>query len=399
MPLEMETPLPYQRDQRCPYDPSPALRHAQREEPVTRYRMADGRDIWVVTRYDDVRDVLTDDRLSSALTPLTLMVPGVDDTGLEISPGSFVNMDPPHHTRLRRTVAGGFTARRMRELTPRLEQIAETCLDDLERKGPGTDFLTAFANPFPLLAICELLGLTDDQRADYLALTERAPGLAATEEEALSLVADAHRFMSDVVTAQRAHPGDGMIGMLARDHGDDLTDAEIVGIANMHLTAGYDTVAATLGLGLLALLDHPDQFALLRDDPAVLDTAVDELMRYLSVISATGGRTATEDIELRGVTIKKGEYVVPALAAANRDPDHFPDPDRLDLTRPQSQQVGFGHGLHRCPGAAMTLIEMKVGFTALLRRFPTIRLAVPREEIAFRGYNMVHGALAIPVAW
>ncbi|MET8983468.1 cytochrome P450 [Streptomyces sp. NPDC004539] len=399
MPLEMETPLPYQRDQRCPYDPSPALSRAQREEPVAKYRMADGRDIWVVTRYDDVREVLTDDRLSSALTPLTLMVPGVDDTGLEISPGSFVNMDPPHHTRLRRTIAGGFTARRMRELTPRLEQIAENCLDDLERKGHGTDFMTAFANPFPLLAICELLGLTDEQRAAYLAITERSPGLAATEEEALELIGAANQFMFDVVAEQRAHPGDGMIGILVRDHGDDLSDAEIAGMANMHLTAGFDTVAGTLGLGLLALLDHPDQFRLLRDDPAVLDTAVEELMRYLSVISATGGRTATEDIELRGVTIKKGEYVVPALAAANRDPDRFPDPDRLDLTRPQNQQVGFGHGVHRCPGAAMTLIEMKVGLTALLRRFPGIRLAVPREEIAFRGYNMVHSALAIPVAW
>lgn len=399
MPLEMETPLPYQRDAVCPFDPGPALRRAQREEPVTKYRMPDGRDIWVVTRYDDVREVLNDPRLSSALTPLTLMVPGVDDTGLEVSPGSFVNMDPPQHTRLRRIVAGSFTARRMRDITPRLEKIAEDCLDALERGGRGTDFMTAFASPFPLLAICELLGLTDEQRDAYLRIAEQSPGLAATEEEALELVAAANRFMFDVVTAQRADPGDGMIGMLARDHGDELSDAEIVGIANMHVTAGFDTIANTLGLGLLALFDHPDQFALLRDDPDVLDTAVEELMRYLSVISATGGRTATEDIELRGVTIKKGEYVVPALAAANRDPDHYPDPDRLDLTRPQGQQVGFGHGLHRCPGAAMTLIEMKVGFAALLRRFPGIRLAVPRDEIAFRGYNMVHGALALPVTW
>jgi len=399
MPLEMETPLPYQRDTACPYDPSARLRRAQQEEPLTKYQMADGRDIWVVTRYDAVREALNDPRLSSALTPLTLMLPGVDDTGLEVSPGSFVNMDPPHHTRLRRTVAGGFTARRMRELVPRLEKIADDCLNALERGGPGTDFMTAFANPFPLLAICELLGLTDEQRESYLRITEQAPGLAATAEEAAELVAAAERFMHDVVTAQRAEPGDGMIGILARDHGDDLSDAEIVGIANMHLTAGYDTVANTLGLGLLALLDHPDQFRLLRDDPTVLDTGVEELMRYLSVISATGGRTATEDLDIAGVTVKKGEFVVPALAAANRDPRHFPDPDRLDLTRPQAQQIGFGYGLHRCPGAAMTLIEMKVGFTALLRRFPDIRLAVPRDEIAFRGYNMVHGALAIPVTW
>ncbi|MFJ2115862.1 MULTISPECIES: cytochrome P450 [unclassified Streptomyces] len=399
MPLDIETPLPYQRDPHCPFDPSTELRAAQRKEPVHKYRLPDGRDIWVVTRYDDVRQMLTDPRLSSALTPLTLMLPGLDDTGLEIPAGSFVNMDPPEHTRLRRTVTSSFTNRRMRELAPRLERIAEDCLDDMERTGPPTDFMTGFAFRFPLLAICELLGLTDTQRDAFLDITHRATGLAATEEEAHEFLADAQRFMADAVSAQRADPGDGMIGMLVREHGDDVDNAEIAGISNLFLSAGYDTVASTLGLGILALFDHPDQLTLLRDDPTVLDTGVEELMRYLSVISATGGRTATEDLELGGVTIRAGEYVVPALAAANRDPDHYDDPDRLDLTRTPAQQVGFGHGVHRCIGGAMTLMEMRIGFSAVLRRFPGLRLAIPREDVAYRGYDMVHGALAVPVTW
>jgi cytochrome P450 len=344
--------------------------------------------------------MFTDPRLSSALTPLTLMLPGIDDDQLEVSPGSFVNMDPPEHTRLRRTVASSFTARRMRELTPRLERIAENCLDGMEQLGPTADFMAAFAFPFPLLAICELLGLSDEERAEYLALTAKAAaGLAATAEEVQELVGAAHRFMLDIVTAQRAAPDDGMIGMLVREHGDELDDEEIVGISNMFLSAGFDTTANTLGLGLLALFDNPGQLALLRDDPTVLDSAVEELMRYLSVISATSGRTATEDLEIGGVTVRAGEYVVPALAVANRDPAHYADPDRLDLTRTPAQQVGFGHGIHRCTGATMTLLEMKIAFPAVLRRFPGLRLAVPREELEFRGYNMVHGALSIPVVW
>ncbi|MFM9559187.1 cytochrome P450 [Streptomyces caniscabiei] len=400
MPLDIEIPLPYQRDAVCPFDPGPRLREAQRNDPVHRWRLPDGRHIWVVTRYDDVRQMFTDPRLSSALTPLTLMLPGLDEDQLQVAPGSFVNMDPPEHTRLRRTVASSFTARRMRELTPRLEQLAEDCLDGMERMGAPADFMTAFAFPFPLFAICELLGLSEEERAEYLALTAKAAvGLAGTAEEVKEVVDAAHRFMLDAVTTRRAQPDDGMIGMLVREHGDDLADEEIVGISNMFLSAGFDTTANTLGLGLLALFDNPDQLALLRDDPGVLDTAVEELMRYLSVISATSGRTATEDLEIGGVTVKAGEYVVPALAVANRDPDHYADPDRLDLTRTPAQQLAFGHGIHRCTGAAMTLLELKIAFPAVLRRFPGLRLAVPREELTYRGYNMVHGALSIPVAW
>ncbi|MEV0221387.1 cytochrome P450 [Streptomyces sp. NPDC050704] len=399
MPLDVETPLPYQRDPVCPFDPGAALREVQEKDPVHRYRLLDGQDIWVVTRYDDVRQMFTDPRLSSALTPLTLMLPGIDETGLQVPRGSFVNMDPPEHTRLRRTVAATFTARRMRELAPRLEQIAENCLDAMEHTGPPVDFMAGFAFPFPLLAICELLGLSDTQREEYIRIVSSAPGLAATVEEGQALIAAAERFMGDAVAAQRADPGDGMIGMLVKEHGDEVDDEEIVGISNMFLSAGFDTVANTIGLGILALLENPDQFSLLRDDPSVLDTAVEELMRYLSVVSATSGRTATEDLELGGVTIKAGEYVVPALAAANRDPAHYKDPDRLDLTRTPAQQVGFGHGLHRCIGGAMTLLEMRIAFPAVLRRFPGLHLAVPREEVTYRGYNMVHGALSIPVAW
>ena len=165
------------------------------------------------------------------------------------------------------------------------------------------------------------------------------------------------------------------------------------------LTTDFGDASPYVAVGLLALFDNPGQLALLRDDPGVLDTAVEELMRYLSVISATSGRTATEDLEIGGVTVKAGEYVVPALAVANRDPDHYADPDRLDLTRTPAQQLAFGHGIHRCTGAAMTLLELKIAFPAVLRRFPGLRLAVPREELTYRGYNMVHGALSIPVAW
>ncbi|MDX3646358.1 cytochrome P450, partial [Streptomyces sp. MB09-02B] len=398
MPLDVEIPLPYQRDAACPFDPGPRLRDAQRNDPVHKWRLPNGEHIWVVTRYDDVRQMFTDPRLSSALTPLTLMLPGLDEDQLQVAPGSFVNMDPPEHTRLRRTVTSSFTARRMRELTPRLEQLAEDCLDGMERTGAPADFMAGFAFPFPLFAICELLGLSEEERAEYLALTAKAAvGLAGTAEEVKDIVDAAHRFMLDAVTARRAQPDDGMIGMLVREHGDDLADEEIVGISNMFLSAGFDTTANTLGLGLLALFDNPDQLALLRDDPGVLDTAVEEFMRYLSVISATSGRTATEDLEIGGVTVKAGEYVVPALAVANRDPAHYTDPDRLDLTRTPAQQLAFGHGIHRCTGAAMTLLELRIAFPAVLRRFPGLRLAVPREELTYRGYNMVHGALNIPV--
>ncbi|GAA2082898.1 cytochrome P450 [Streptomyces albiaxialis] len=389
------TEFPFARPADRPYLPPEGLAPLREESPLRRFTYPDGHEGWAATGWSTVRAILADPRFSSRYELLHLHIPDAPPGGLPPArPGDLTGIDPPEHTRLRKLVAGRFTNRRMRALADRIARFTAEALDDMERRGPGVDLVEAFAYPVPSLMICELLGVPEGDRAVFHRHAREAMGAGESHDamqEALTALQD---FIAAMVPAKRARPTDDVLSELTAT---DLTDEEIAGLGGFLLGAGFDTTAHMLSLGTLALLDNPDQAALLREDPDLADGAVEELMRYLSVAHTTA-KAALEDVELDGHVIRAGETVTLSLIAANHDPARYPSPEKLDLRRAAAGQLGFAHGIHQCLGAQLARVEMRTAFPALLRRFPTLRLACPREELEF--YDMVVYSLrALPVAW
>jgi cytochrome P450 len=287
----------------------------------------------------------------------------------------------------------------MRRLEPRIVEIVDAALDEMERSGKPADLVSDFALPVPSLVICELLGVPYSDRAEFQHRTSRQLDASLPIEERMALQRESRAYMAGLVAQAQAAPGEDMLGMLVREHGDDLSSAELAGIASLLLIAGHETTSNMLGLGTLALLQHPDQLARMRDDPARVESAVEELLRWLSIVHSGVPRTTTTEVEIAGHTIPAGEQVVLALPAANRDPALVDDPDRLDISRGAPGHVAFGHGVHHCLGAPLARMEMRIAYPALLRRFPGLALAVPYEEVPFRAYHVVYGLHSLPVTW
>ena len=218
-------------------------------------------------------------------------------------------------------------------------------------------------------------------------------------EERGRVAAESRAYMGELVDRAWSAPGDDMLGMLIREHGDDLSRAELIGIASLLLIAGHETTANMLGLGTLALLRAPDQLAHVRDEPGAVAPAIEELLRYLSVVHSGIPRLARHDTTVGGRPVREGELLVLSLPAANRDPAATDHPDDLDVTRAIAPHVAFGHGVHHCLGAPLARAEMAVAFPALLRRFPGLALGIPFDEVEFRSATVVHGLRALPVTW
>jgi cytochrome P450 len=387
----------------CPFDPADEYRFLREEEPVSRLAFPDGNVGWLLTRHEDVRAVLADDRFSSdrlrASSPLRSFPLRRDEPALRA--GLLLSMDPPEHTRYRRLLTRYFTVRRMRELAPRIEQIVADHLDAMERGGSPADLVPSFARPIPSLVICELLGVPYEDRGVFQHCTAMILSLDADEDVRLAAVDELRDYMRDLVAAKRRHPDDALLGHLIQGSASDtpLTDDELGGIGRLLLVAGHETTANMLALGTYALLCHPDQLRALRENAELIDTAVEELLRYLTIAQFGTIRIAREDLEIAGQHIRAGETVVASLAAANRDPAQFAGPDQLDLSRPASQHVAFGHGIHQCLGQQLARVEMKTAYPALLRRFPTLALAVPPDEVPMRHDMFIYGVHRLPVAW
>ncbi|MFF4625528.1 cytochrome P450 [Nonomuraea jabiensis] len=296
-------------------------------------------------------------------------------------------------------MTGQFTVRRIKAFRPRFAELVDDALDRMEQAGGPVDLMTAYALPLPSLVICELLGVPYEDRADFQRRSDTMLDLSLTMEEQLANAIAMNAYMGGLVAVQRSDPGENILGMLVRQHGDDLSDEDLTGIGNLLLIAGHETTANMLGLGTLLLLRHPDQLALVRDDPTVVNGAVEEMLRYLSIVNNGVIRTATEEFTLAGQVIRKGERVVMSLPAANRDPALLSEPDRFDVTRRPSAHVAFGHGIHQCLGQQLARMELRIALPALLRRFPGLRLAVPYEDLRYRVLAPVNGVLSLPVAW
>ncbi|GAA0944654.1 cytochrome P450 [Pseudonocardia zijingensis] len=389
--------------QRNGFDPAPELTGMRDGPGIERIRNAFGTEAWLVTRFADVREVLSDpERFSNARLPARF---GRPDGTPEVSPeeiarmraGNLLAADPPEHTRLRRMLTPEFTVRRMRRLEPRIREIVDEHLDAMQRHGPPADLVAEFALPVPSLVICELLGVPYADRADFQARTNRVLDLRIPAEERIRASRESRTYMAELVAGAQADPGEDMLGMLVREHGDDLSTDELIGIASLLLIAGHETTANMLGLGTLALLRHPDQLALVRDEPERVDAAVEELLRWLTIVHTGTAKVATVDTEIAGQPIAAGDVVMCALPAANRDPELRRDPERLDVTRGGVGHVAFGHGIHHCLGAPLARMEMRIGFPALLRRFPG--LAEVPGTAGFRSFHVIYGLTSLQVTW
>ncbi|GCD33250.1 cytochrome P450 [Streptomyces chrestomyceticus JCM 4735] len=390
--------LPTGRRSGCPFAPPTVLTDARRHGPISRYTFPGGKPGWLITGYDLARAVLADQRFSSR-KELMRHHPTIDYGDIEVPPappGEFLLMDDPEHRRYRKPLAGKFTVRRMRLLTERVEQVTADCLDAMEKTGPPADLVSAFAKPIPAVLICELLGVPYEDRGSFQAQVESFMSGETTDEELIAAYTAVQNYLAELVAAKRANPTDDVLSELTDS---DLTDEELRGISLILLAAGLDTTANMLALGTFALLQNPAQLAALRAEPALADRAVEELLRYLSV-AKTFLRMPLEDVELGGHTIEAGSPVILSINAANRDPERFVDPHTLDLRRQGGGHLAFGHGIHQCLGQQLARVEMGVAFPALVNRFPSLRLAVPAEEVELRPEIAdIYGVKRLPVTW
>lgn len=292
-----------------------------------------------------------------------------------------------------------FTRHRMRALEPRIVEIVDSALDDLERAGRPADLVANFALPVPSMVICELLGVPYSDRAEFQERSARLVDASSPLERRLAAQRESRAYMTRLVAEARAEPGEDILGMLVREHGDDLSEAELAGIASLLLIAGHETTSNMLGLGTLALLRHPDQLAMVRDNPARVEPAVEELLRWLSIVHALPVRATTTEVRIAGHTIPADSLVVVSVPAADRDPAFVEAADDLDVTRGAIGHLAFGHGAHHCLGAPLARMEMRIAFPALLRRFPRLALAEPYETVPFREFSAVYGLRSLQVTW
>ncbi|HEY0620402.1 MAG TPA: cytochrome P450 [Kribbella sp.] len=395
------TSFPEQRPSGCPFDPASGYTALRQADGITKVSTPVGVDAWVFSRYDDVRSVLTDPRLSSRSAPSAHVVPGAD-LQREVLSGSILQNDGERHAHLRRLLTSEFTVKRVQALRPRIERLIEDHIDAMLASDGPVDLVQAFALPIPSLVICELLGVPYADRDEFQHRSAVLVSVDRDEEEVMRVNEELQQYMAGLVMAKQDKREDDLLSRLitrAEEQGQPLTLPELVSIGITLLIAGHETTANMIGLSTLALLRNPDQLDALRNDPGLAPTAVEELLRYLSVVQFGLFRHVMEDIPLGDETIKAGEYLIAALSSGNRDEMVFPDPDRIDLSRKASAHLAFGFGPHQCLGQQLARVELHEVYTRLYRRIPTLRLAVPFEEIRFKNNTLVYGVTALPVTW
>jgi cytochrome P450 len=400
-----EAPETTTRPQRYPFsDPDrlnldPRYARLRRDEPLTRIRMPFGEPAWLATRHADVRTVLGDPRFSRAASV------GRDeprnsarrqDTGI-------LGMDPPEHTRLRRLVAKAFTARRVEQLRPRTRAVADDLVDGMLAAGPPADLVEHLATPLPIRVICDLLGVPVADQDRFHTWSEAIVSTTSlTPEVAQQYIDNLFAYMGELIARRRREPTDDLLGAMvrARDADDRLAEDEVVRLAAGLLAAGHETTVTQIPNFVYVLLTHPDEWDRLRAEPALVPSAVEELMRFVPLgASSAFARYALEDVELGGVLVRAGEPVVVSIPSANRDETVFAEPDRLDLTRQANPHLGFGHGVHHCIGAQLARMELQVVLETLVNRTPGLRLAVPEPELTWKSGLLVRGLVAMPVSW
>lgn len=371
------------------------------ERPCVQVTLPGGDPAWLVTRYEDVRRVLADNRFSRAAAE----APGAPRMG-NTSPGphTILGMDPPEHTRLRRLVASAFTPRRVEELRPRTEQIAGQLMGAVSVAPRPVDLMGCYALQLPIKVIFELLGVPYEDCDRLHALSEVIFSLGAhSRETVVAARGEIEEYLTGMIEQRRREPSDDLLASLvaARDSEGRLTETELLNFALILLTVGHMSTANTLSSALLVLLTNPEVMGRLRDEPELIPAAVEELLRYNPLaLSGTQLRVATEDVEVAGVTIRAGDAVIASIGAANRDAEVFAQPDLLDVQRADNPHIAFGYGVHHCLGAQLARMELQVAIGTLLRKLPSLpKLAVPAEWLTVRTGLTGRSLVTLPIQW
>lgn len=384
-------------------NPFPFYARLRAEEPVSRARLGQ-QEVWLVTRYDDVVALLRDPRFvkdkRNALTAEQMKKMPWVPSFLKPLEYNMLDLDEPDHPRLRALVQKAFTPRRVEEMRPHIQRIADECLDRAASRG-SADLVKDFALPLPLTVIVELLGIPREDRARFHRWSRRIvrPPTTWNMIRAIPSIAAFLRYLRRLVQKGRTGPGEDLVTALvqAEEAEDHLSEDELLAMIFLLLIAGHETTVNLIASGTLALLDSPEEMEKLRKNPELLETAVEELLRFTSPVETATERYAREDATIAGVTIPRGSIVLAVLASANRDQSRFERPDDLDVTRTPNRHLAFGFGIHFCLGAPLARLEGKIAIGTLLSRFPNLRLAVPRGRLRWRPSPMIRGLESLPL--
>lgn len=394
---------PMERDARCPFAPPPQMLAMGEAKPLSRVRIWDGSTPWLITGHAVARELFADARVS------------VDDrregfphwnehmlSTVHKRPRSVFTSDAEEHTRFRRMLSKPFTFKRVEGLRAAIQQVTDECIDEILAGPQPADIVAKLALPVPTKVISEMLGVPYEDHEFFQHHANVGLARYASAEDGQKGAMSLHKYLINLVEQKMENPSEDAVSDLAeRVNAGEISVKEAAQLGTGLLIAGHETTANMIGIGVCALLQHPEQAAALResDDPKFVANAVEELMRYLSIIQNGQRRIAIEDIEIAGETIRAGEGIILDLAPANWDASAYPEPDKLDLSRDAGQQLGFGYGRHQCVGQQLARAELQIVFHTLLKRIPTLGLAVPIEEVPFKHDRLAYGVYELPVAW
>ncbi|EHR63575.1 cytochrome P450 [Saccharomonospora cyanea] len=394
MTAQLPGTLPITRS--CPHAPPDEHRRLRQEAPISRATLPSGDTVWVLTRHADIRAMLADPRFSS-------------DRGNPNSPrlvagqrldvafrASLLDMDPPEHGPARRAVVGEFTVKRLAALRPRIQEIVDEHIDAMLAGPRPADLVTALSLPVPSLVICELLGVPYSDHEFFQTHSSCLITRTVTPEERLRSLTELRDYLDELIAAKEKSPADDLLSRQLAKRNDR---EELISLAFLLLIAGHETTANMISLGTMAFLEHPEKMRRIREDPAVTESAVEELLRYFTIAEFAVSRVAVADVEIGGVLIREGEGVLPLSNMGNRDPEAFDRPDEFDIERGARHHLAFGFGAHQCLGQNLARMELRIVFDTLFRRVPGLRPAVPLDSLSFKDDAVVYGIHEFPVTW
>ena len=395
--------FPNPRSAACPFGVSAEMRALADRGPVSRVRSWGASTPWVVTSHAEQKALLGDPRISAEFTHPGFPSP-VDPEKARVghTDMSFTGMDDPEHARLRRMVSGVFTVKRIEALRPVVQRMADDFIDRMLAGPRPADLVQSLALPIPSLVISELLGVPYEDHDFFQANSKTIVSAVVTAEARHTAHENLAGYLDDLVGKKSTDPGDDLLSQLAaRVTAGELTRGQAAAMGVLLLLGGHETTANMITLGTLLLLEHPGQLAVIRDtdDPKVVAAAVEELLRYLSIVHLGRRRTALEDIEIAGETIRAGDGVILLSELANRDPGVFADPDTLDIGRDARAHLAFGAGTHHCVGQPLARMELQVVYPTLFRRIPTLRAAAGVDALPFKYDAVIYGIHELPVTW
>jgi hypothetical protein len=394
---------PMKRAPGCPFDPPPDLKAIAAEGPIHKVRLWDDSTPWLVTRHADQRTLLRDPRISADGNkpgyPAPVPVKQGEGGGSTVS---FILMDDPEHARLRRMVTAPFAIKKVRAMRPGIQKIVDDRIDELLAGPKPADLVQAFALPIPSLVICELLGVPYDDHEFFQVNSAKIINFSITPEERSEGMHALGGYLHELLSAKLEQPADDVLSELTGHvRSGEISLGEAVQMSVLLLFAGHETTANMIALGTLAFLEHPDQLALIRDsdDDMLVSSAVEEMLRYLTITHGGRRRLALADIEFQGQVIKAGDGVIMPIDIGNRDPDVFTEPDKLDITRNAKNHLAFGFGPHQCLGQPLARLELEIVYSTLYKRIPTLRLATTTDQLNFKNDVSIYGVFQLPVTW